>query len=139
MISGDSLLFPLFYLDQGRRGLWEHPELTEEEELAGRAISQIRDWMERESAVRGEGFVPSLAVKFCGGCNPTIERGILAEAIREAFAGMVRWVPWEEGPDLVLIINGCLTACADRTEAEKMAGASLLIQGNAVSGVEHNQ
>jgi hypothetical protein len=110
-----------------------------EEELAGQAISQIRDWLDREKAVRGEASVPSLAVKFCGGCNPTIERGIMAEAIREAFAGMVHWVSWEEGPDLVLIINGCLTACADSSEVKKMAGASLVIQGNTVSRIEHNR
>ncbi len=113
--------------------------MTEEEELSGRVISRIRDWVDREKSFRGKEFIPSLAVKFCGGCNPAIERGALAEAIREAFAGMARWIPWQEGPDLVLIINGCLTACADRTEVEKMAGASLIIQGNTVSGVEHNQ
>ncbi len=77
-----------------------------------------------------------MAIKFCGGCNPIIERGFLAQTIREGLAAMVHWVALEEKPDLVLIINGCLTACADRADIQKKALASLTIQGHTISGIE---
>lgn len=109
-----------------------------EEELAGQVIVRIQGWLKQEKIVRGKEFIPCLAVKFCGGCNPTIDRGMLAQAIREALTGSVHWVSWEENPDLVLIINGCLTACADRTVIQKNARASLAIEGNSLSGIEIN-
>jgi hypothetical protein len=110
-----------------------------EEKLAREAIARIRGWIEDESKARkGGSFSPALGVKFCGGCNPVIERGALAQAIREGLSGMVRWVPWEEGADLVLIINGCVIACAERAEVQKKAGAILTVEGNTVSEIEKN-
>jgi hypothetical protein len=111
--------------------------LSDEEKLAGRAIAQIRGWLEEEKEAGGEGSIPRLAIKFCGGCNPLIERSFLAETIRKELAGEVCWVSWEETPDLVLIINGCLAACADRENIEKKARAMLEIHGPGISGVEN--
>jgi hypothetical protein len=113
-------------------------KLPSEEKLARQALDQIRGWLEKEKRARGEGFIPRLAVKFCGGCNPIIERVFLAQTIREGCTGMVHWVSGEEEPDLVLIINGCLTACADRAEIRKKAPASLVIGAHAISGIEKN-
>jgi hypothetical protein len=118
-------------------GAPKDPELSDEEELAGRAIAQIRGWLEEEEESGGEGFIPRLAIKFCGGCNPLIERSFLAETVRKKLAGAVCWVSWEETPDLVLIINGCLTACADRADIQKKARAILEIQGLSLTGVEN--
>jgi len=112
--------------------------LSSEEQLARQAIDQIRGWLEKEREAIGEGFIPRLAIKFCGGCNPLIERVFLAQTIREGCSGTVHWVRVEEKPDLVVIINGCLTACADRAEIQKKALASLVIQGHTISGIEKN-
>ena len=106
--------------------------------MARLAIAEIRGWLEKERDARGEGFIPRLAIKFCGGCNPLIERVFLAQTIREGCSGTVHWVRVEERPDLVLIINGCLTACADQAEIQKRALSSLLIQGHTISGIEKN-
>ena len=109
--------------------------MSEEEKLAAEAILEIRAWLEEEKAGRGGRFAPRLAIKFCGGCNPVFDRGELAQRVREGL-GILQWVSWEEDPDLVLIINGCPTACAERTEIQKNSKASLVIRPGDVSHIE---
>ncbi len=89
--------------------------MSEEEKLAREALQKIRVWLEKEKEAGGGGSTPRLAIKFCGGCNPVIERGEVARKIREELAG-ARWVSWEEESDLLVVINGCPTACAEREE-----------------------
>ena len=109
--------------------------MNEEEKLAREALQKVRVWLEKEKEGRGGRFTPRLAVKFCGGCNPVLERGDLARKVREGFPAP-QWVSWEEKPDLVLIINGCPTACAERGEIQKNAGAFLEIQPGRISEIE---
>ena len=113
----------------------KHAELSEEERLAREALPKIRVWLEKETEGRGRGFTPRLAIKFCGGCNPVLERGDLAQKIRQGLPAP-QWVSWEEESDLVLIINGCPTACAERAEIQKNSRAWLVIQPGGVSGIE---
>jgi hypothetical protein len=107
--------------------------LSEEEKLARDALRKIRVWLEKEG--RGGEFPPRLAIKFCGGCNPLFERGEVAQKVRQGLSAS-RWASWEEGSDLVLIINGCPTACADRAEIQKNSRACLVIQPGGVSDIE---
>ena len=109
--------------------------MSEEEKLAAEAIQNIRDWLEEETEGRGGRFTPRLAIKFCGGCNPLIERGEVARKIREELAE-ARWVSWEGESDLLMAINGCPTACAEREEIRKNSKASLLIHPAGVSDIE---
>ena len=109
--------------------------MSEEEKLARETIQKIRVWLKEETEGRGGVFTPRLAVKFCGGCNPVIERGELLEKVREGLP-VPQLVSWEEEPDLVLIINGCPTACAERAEIQKDSKASLVIRPGDVSDVE---
>ena len=109
--------------------------MKEEDRLAQEVVQRIRDWLEDETAGRGGRFNPRLAIKFCGGCNPVLERGELAQKIREGLSAF-QWVPWEEEPDLVLIINGCSTACAERAEIQKNSKASLVTRPGYLSGIE---
>jgi hypothetical protein len=85
---------------------------------------------------RGRGEVssslPRLAIKFCGGCNPRIERGSVAHRIREELKAEVRWVFGEEERDFTLIINGCPTACADTAEGRK-GGVAIVVSGEMIS------
>lgn len=111
-------------------------ELNGELEAARQAGGKIRGWLEEERRSRGEAFVPRLSIKFCGGCNPVTDRGFLARGIREILGTAVDWVPWEEKADMVIIINGCLTACADRAEVQQNARFFLEIQGYSVSRIE---
>jgi hypothetical protein len=113
----------------------KHAELSEEEKLAREAVHKIRAWLEKETEGRGGEFTSRLAVKFCGGCNPALEREDIARKIREGLPAS-EWVSWEEGADLVLIINGCTTACAEREEIQKNSRACLEIQPGGVSEIK---
>jgi len=72
-----------------------------------------------------------LAVKFCGGCNPELERDVVARRIREELAGAVTWVPGDEKKDFLVVIHGCKTACAEMSERDKGIPA-VVICGEAV-------
>ena len=110
--------------------------MSEEEKLAREAAKGVWAWLEKEKESRGGEFSPRLAVKFCGGCNPMIERGEVDRRVREELGPEMRWVPWEEESDLVLIINGCPTACAERAEIGKNSKALLEIRAGGVSEIE---
>ncbi|HXZ36092.1 MAG TPA: hypothetical protein VEL68_08745 [Thermodesulfobacteriota bacterium] len=110
-------------------------ELSAEEILAGKAVQKIRTWLEKETENRGGDFTTRLAIKFCGGCNPLLEREELAAKVRRGLSAS-QWVSWEEDSDLVLIINGCPTACADRAQTQKNSRACLVIQPGGVSDIE---
>jgi hypothetical protein len=98
--------------------------------MAGEVLARIGPWLR----ARGEGqsSPPRFSLKFCGGCNPTIERGIVAQRLREGLEGKVRWVSEGEKRDFILIINGCPTACADTIEA-RGGGAAIVISGEWIS------
>ena len=111
----------------------------EEERLAREAVAKIRTWAEQRKSAVGGNLLPHLAVKFCGGCNPAIDRGQLARNIRENLSGLVRWVPADEDMDLLLIISGCLTACADRPEVTERGAEYLAIAGPTIVFLQRNQ
>jgi len=57
----------------------------------------------------------TMAVKFCGGCNPTYDRLPYWEKIKAATEGSIRWVGSDyEDPDGMLIIAGCHAACPEK-------------------------
>jgi hypothetical protein len=57
----------------------------------------------------------TIAVKFCGGCNPTYERLQYWERIKKAAAGRINWVGHDHpGLDGVLLISGCHTSCPEK-------------------------
>jgi hypothetical protein len=109
--------------------------LKEEERLAAEALQKIWLWLKKEKEGRGGEFTPRLAIKFCGGCNPLLERGKLAIKVRQGLSDS-QWVSWEEETDLVLIINGCPTACAERAEIQKNSKACLEIGPGGVFDIE---
>jgi len=111
----------------------------DEERLAREAVATIRAWAEKRKGAAGGGSLPRLTIKFCGGCNPAIERRRLARIIREDLAGLARWVPAEEEVHLLLIISGCLTACADRPEVKERAAEYLIIAGLTVFFIQRNE
>ena len=110
----------------------------EEERLAREAAAKIRTWAEKRKRVPGGDSFSRVAIKFCGGCNPIIDRGKLARSIREHLTGLVRWVPPEEEVDLLLIISGCLTACVDRPEVTERAAEYLAIAGSRIVSIQRN-
>lgn len=115
--------------------VWE----SDEERLAREAAAKIRAWAEKRRKVSGENLLPRMAIRFCGGCNPAMDRGQVARIIHEDLAGLVRWVPAEEVADLLLVISGCLTACGDRPEITEKAAEYLVIAGPTIFSIQGNE
>lgn len=109
--------------------------MSEEERLGSEALLRIRNWMEKRKAC-GEEDPPRLAIKFCGGCNPVVERGEIAGILRRGLCGGVHWTSPDEEADLLAIISGCLTACADRPEVKTKAANFLIVRADSVSFVQ---
>jgi len=109
--------------------------LSEEEKLGREALQKIRGWLGNEEKAGGGGSALRLALKYCGGCNPLIERGEVARKIQDELAG-ARWVSWEEESDLLVFINGCPTACAETEKIRRNSKASLVIHPGGVSDIE---
>lgn len=77
-----------------------------------------------------------VAVKFCGGCDPTYDRGEYFERIRAAARDLIEFVSLDEGGhEAVLIISGCQTACPrEALEFEPSLKVVSLTDGDAEPG-----
>ena len=66
-----------------------------------------------------------LALKYCGGCNPDYDRVAVAASIRARLDGRVEFVTAGDGSgvDIVLLLAGCETACAD---LDQFAGSEIM-------------
>ena len=107
---------------------------SDEENLAQEAMVHIRGWLEKRATACRKYIIPRLAVKFCGGCNPSFERMTVAQILRRNLSG-VCWVLPDEEADLLVIINGCLGSCAERPEVQEKAFENLVIRNRSVSTI----
>ncbi|MGB9698486.1 MAG: hypothetical protein ACPL5I_03775 [Thermodesulfobacteriota bacterium] len=101
-----------------------------EEFLAQKTITEIERWLREE----GTFDPPRLTIKFCGGCNPAYERGEFAQIVKESLPN-VRWISTDAEADLLIIINGCNSSCAQRPEIEEKGRFCLAIRGDGVSKI----
>lgn len=71
------------------------------------------------------------SINFCGGCNPKIDRVVLAEAIKKALiARGIKVVYNALDADFTVYISGCSVNCATRSvDSEQF---SVIIAGAAV-------
>jgi hypothetical protein len=53
-----------------------------------------------------------IGLKYCGGCKPDYDRVALVQTIEERLRGAAVFVR-SDNSDLVLVVHGCPTACAD--------------------------
>ena len=52
-------------------------------------------------------------IRFCGGCNPRIDRGQIALELQKALVGMGFGVVFNSpDADFVVFLSGCLSGCA---------------------------
>jgi len=74
--------------------------------------------------------LPLVRIRYCGGCNPEIERREIVEQLMERFTGRVNWTYDPETPaDLTLHVCGCAHACLDEEEAPADPPRVVSIQG----------
>ena len=75
-----------------------------------------------------------IGVKYCGGCNPRIDRSALVRKIGRLMPSESRLVmespsdPWDVG----ILVCGCPVACADRPEVRRMAHRWIRVGGETV-------
>ena len=75
-----------------------------------------------------------IGVKYCGGCNPQIERSRFVDELKKKLAGdlslaigcsMEKW-------DVGILVCGCPVACANRPETRSLALEWIVVGGPAV-------
>ncbi|HIJ76048.1 MAG TPA: hypothetical protein HPP81_04955 [Deltaproteobacteria bacterium] len=72
-----------------------------------------------------------IGVKYCGGCNPQIERSRFVEELEKKLAGDLSLdigcslEKWELG----VLVCGCPVACADRVETRSLALEWIVVTG----------
>ena len=78
-------------------------------------------------------------VRFCGGCNPEIDRGEIVRQLIKILADKpVKWL-FDAGPettaDLTLHVNGCAHACLDEETESTDTENVVSIQGRRLDRV----
>ncbi len=95
----------------------------------------------RETSMRDQAEMKRVRVKFCGGCNPHIDRGLAYKKIEELASAEGITLTTEEGAeaDLLLILDGCPTSCT-YSEGNFTNGTVVKISGESVNmeGVEES-
>jgi hypothetical protein len=76
----------------------------------------------------------SIGIKYCGGCNPVIDRVNLAREIIKQLPSEYSIIN-DESPgkwDIGILVCGCHTACADHHEVRRLARHWFLIAGRTI-------
>ena len=76
----------------------------------------------------------TVGIKYCGGCNPQIERG---QVVKELQTLLPEGFILADGPsasrwDIGILISGCSAACADGPELRVLAPVWILVSGAMV-------
>jgi hypothetical protein len=79
----------------------------------------------------------TIGVRYCGGCNPQIDRSRIVMDLRGGLKKMGRKVDLttekERAVDIVLLINGCKHACLDAKQVESDGGHPVIsVRGEMV-------
>jgi len=75
--------------------------------------------------------VDLIGLKYCGGCNPLIDRSALVQEIKKLLLPECKLVteqtvtPWEKA----ILVCGCPTACADKPALRRLAKQWILVSG----------
>jgi hypothetical protein len=58
----------------------------------------------------------NIQLKYCGGCNPEIDRGLVVKKLEEQMLSEkihFEYVSDNKEPDILLLVNGCAHACRE--------------------------
>ena len=75
-----------------------------------------------------------VGVKYCGGCNPQIDRSRFVEELMKQMSGDVRLIACDTGRqwEIGILVCGCPVACADRQEVRQTAREWIIVGGQTV-------
>ena len=75
-----------------------------------------------------------IQIKYCGGCNPTIDRIKTVESLIHKLKDKIKIVSNEDDIiDVMLIVCGCSTACIDTSELTEKTGIKIVVNGPGVN------
>ncbi|HNQ18580.1 MAG TPA: hypothetical protein PLW90_06235 [Smithellaceae bacterium] len=75
-----------------------------------------------------------IGVRYCGGCNPTIDRVRIVSEIQKMLPGGgtltsdTNTAPWETG----IMMCGCVSTCIDKSEIRNLARRWIIVAGNNI-------
>jgi len=73
-----------------------------------------------------------IVIKYCGGCNPHIDRTKLVQKISELLPQYRFTAEQSAQWDIGIMVCGCPTACADKPESKNLARKWIVVAGNSV-------
>ena len=84
-----------------------------------------------------------IGLKYCGGCNPVVDRSALVQEIAKLLPPECKLVteqtvtPWEKA----ILVCGCPTACADKPALRRLAKQWIRVSGQMIDfeGVPEDQ
>lgn len=68
----------------------------------------------------------TVAVKYCGGCNPRYDRAKMVDELQKQYPRITITGAGEPEPDLVLVVCGCSSRCADHSGLRGRYGKYIL-------------
>lgn len=77
-----------------------------------------------------------VSIRFCGGCNPRIDRGLIAGQLRDEFTEQGHDVVFNQSDaDVIIYLSGCASECAYRYNQDSVNTAFVRIGGTVIDGV----
>ena len=75
-----------------------------------------------------------IGIKYCGGCNPVIDRTMLGQEIEKILLPefILSTGKTKEQWDIGILVCGCPTACADKPDFKNLARKWIIVAGNSV-------
>jgi 4-hydroxybutyrate CoA-transferase len=77
-----------------------------------------------------------LLIKYCGGCNPSINRKQLVDEVLDKLKLYANVEIVKENADVGLIIGGCSVCCVNIDEIRDQASELVIVGGNLVDYVQ---
>ncbi|MGR6835735.1 hypothetical protein [Syntrophomonas erecta] len=77
-----------------------------------------------------------LRVKYCGGCNPNINRSQLVQEVISRLKEVTDVELVNDGADIGLIIGGCSVCCVNIFEIEDQAASWIVVGGSLLDQVQ---
>ena len=75
-----------------------------------------------------------IGIKYCGGCNPHIDRTKLVQKISKLLPPEYIFTTKQSSPwDIGILVCGCLTACEDKPDFKNLARKWIIVAGNSVN------
>ena len=73
-----------------------------------------------------------LRIKYCGGCNPIINRSKLVAAVRNELSKSVDVEVVDKDADVGLLVSGCQVCCPNLSQIEDQARRWVIVGGDLV-------